>query len=131
MGDFATPFTRLREAIQQLQRLGKELLSMCPSPLVTPPLISDPVATSPIDTVQPLAPTPNPPNSLQGRDDAYRQLALLADYLARIEPHSPVPYLIRKAVDWGHKPLDEVLAEHNQDDPNAKRLWTLMGILRA
>jgi type VI secretion system protein ImpA len=35
------------------------------------------------------------------RDSAYRTLADIADFLAAIEPHSPVPYLIRRAVEWG------------------------------
>ena len=39
----------------------------------------------------------------QGREDAYRQLRGIADYLARTEPHSPVPYLIYRAVEWGEK----------------------------
>lgn len=35
------------------------------------------------------------------RDRAYRMLEDIADFLADIEPHSPVPYLLRRAVAWG------------------------------
>jgi type VI secretion system protein ImpA len=35
------------------------------------------------------------------RADAYRQLAAAADVLARLEPHSPIPYLVRRAVELG------------------------------
>ena len=45
------------------------------------------------------------------REEAYRQLLLIAEYLARTEPHSPVPYLIRRGVEWGNKPLSELLGE--------------------
>lgn len=38
---------------------------------------------------------------LNERDRAYRVLADIAEFLARIEPHSPVPYLLRRAVEWG------------------------------
>jgi type VI secretion system ImpA family protein len=38
---------------------------------------------------------------LNDRDRAYRVLADIAEFLARIEPHSPVPYLLRRAVEWG------------------------------
>lgn len=38
---------------------------------------------------------------LNDRDRAYRVLADIAEFLARIEPHSPVPYLLRRAVVWG------------------------------
>jgi type VI secretion system ImpA family protein len=35
------------------------------------------------------------------RDHAYHMLGQIADFLAGIEPHSPVPYLLRRAVVWG------------------------------
>lgn len=35
------------------------------------------------------------------RERAYERLAEIARLLARIEPHSPVPYLIHRAVAWG------------------------------
>ncbi|RAS33263.1 ImpA family type VI secretion system protein [Paraburkholderia bryophila] len=41
------------------------------------------------------------PHSVSGRKRAYAQLADAAAALAELEPHSPVPYLIRKAVEWG------------------------------
>lgn len=55
-----------------------------------------------------------PAGAPTSREDAYRQLLLIADYLARTEPHSPVPYLIKRAVEWGNKPLSELLAEPDQ-----------------
>ncbi|MDE2154556.1 MAG: type VI secretion system protein TssA [Xanthomonadaceae bacterium] len=39
--------------------------------------------------------------ALPDREAAYRTLADIAEFLAHIEPHSPVPYLIRRAVSWG------------------------------
>ena len=35
------------------------------------------------------------------RERAYQVLAQIGDYLMQVEPHSPVPYLIRRAVAWG------------------------------
>lgn len=52
-----------------------------------------------------------PRNSIQSRNDAYRCLAEVAEYLSRTEPHSPVPYLIRRAITWGSMELDELLPE--------------------
>lgn len=37
---------------------------------------------------------------IRDRDDAYAKLAELADYLMRLEPHNPVPHLLRRAVQW-------------------------------
>jgi type VI secretion system protein ImpA len=38
---------------------------------------------------------------VNARKRAYAQLAEAAAALVEIEPHSPVPYLVRKAVEWG------------------------------
>lgn len=40
-------------------------------------------------------------SDLNDRDRAYHVLADIAEFLARVEPHSPVPYLLRRAVAWG------------------------------
>lgn len=38
---------------------------------------------------------------IRDRADAYARLAETAEFLMRLEPHSPVPYLIRRATEWG------------------------------
>lgn len=45
------------------------------------------------------------------RAEAYQRLVEAADYLLRTEPHSPVPYLVKRAVAWGNMPLTELLQE--------------------
>jgi type VI secretion system protein ImpA len=50
---------------------------------------------------EPLLPLSLPASTPAMRTRAYAQLAEVAATLAEIEPHSPVPYLIRKAVEWG------------------------------
>lgn len=57
------------------------------------------------------APASRKPDVPQSREEAYRLLAVVADYLMRYEPHSPVPYMLKRALDWGGKPLPELLAE--------------------
>lgn len=47
--------------------------------------------------------------AIRSRNEAYRYLAEAADYLSKTEPHSPVPYLVRRAISWGSMPLDELL----------------------
>lgn len=52
------------------------------------------------------------------RDDAYRRLREVAEYLRRAEPHSPVSYLIDRAVRWGQMPFQDLLRDvlkHNED----------------
>ena len=52
-----------------------------------------------------------PRRPLNSRSQAYAQLAEAADYLAGIEPHSPVPYLIRRAIQWGNLNTAELYQE--------------------
>jgi type VI secretion system protein ImpA len=51
------------------------------------------------------------------RADALRRLAAVAAFFRRTEPHSPVAYLVQRAVRWGEMPLEEWLREViNSDD---------------
>lgn len=52
----------------------------------------------------------------QNRADALRRLVAIADYFRRTEPHSPVAYLVQRAVRWGEMPLEEWLREVIHDD---------------
>jgi type VI secretion system protein ImpA len=45
------------------------------------------------------------------RAEAYQRLEEAADYLLRTEPHSPVPYLVKRAISWGNMPLATLLQE--------------------
>ena len=42
-----------------------------------------------------------PSIAIRSRAEAYRVLQAAADFLQRTEPHSPTPYLVRRAVAWG------------------------------
>lgn len=48
---------------------------------------------------------------IRNRTDAYAQLAEAAEYLAHDDPHSPVPYLIYKAIEWGQLNTAELYQE--------------------
>jgi type VI secretion system protein ImpA len=50
-------------------------------------------------------------DELSDRAAAYARLAEVADYLQRIEPHSPVPYLLKRAVAWGNLNTAELYQE--------------------
>lgn len=45
------------------------------------------------------------------RDSVYASLAEIAQVLARLEPHSPVPYLLKRAVEWGQLNTAELYQE--------------------
>src|SRR5262249_7559863 len=46
---------------------------------------------------------------VSSRQEAYRQLELAAAALKQIEPHSPIPYLIQRAVELGRLPFPEMI----------------------
>ncbi|HSN98846.1 MAG TPA: hypothetical protein VLS89_11195, partial [Candidatus Nanopelagicales bacterium] len=65
---------------------------------------------------------------LKSRAEAYRQLADAADYLLRTEPHSPVPYLVKRAISWGNMSLAELLAEFVGSPDDLVTIYRLLGI---
>lgn len=62
------------------------------------------------------------------RDEAYAALEAIADYLSRVEPHSPTPYLLRRAVNWGRMPLPELMAEIVREEGDLNRLGNILGL---
>jgi len=45
------------------------------------------------------------------RDSAFQQLRNIAEYFAESEPHSPVSYLLEKAIRWGYMSLPDLMGE--------------------
>lgn len=111
----APSFSALEQKLRmQLQALGGTV-SPAPVPLDTPDN-ERPVMTS-------------IPTTFNNREEAYQAIKTIADYLQRLEPHSPVPYLLQRAHVWGHTPLPELLNELISGDESARRLWRLLGVL--
>ena len=66
--------------------------------------------------------------SIRNRTEAYQMLSAAADYLLIHEPHSPTPYLVKRAVAWGHMTLMELLNELVNDNQDLKQIYTLLGL---
>lgn len=64
---------------------------------------------------------------IRSRDEAYYRLAEAAEYLFRTEPHSPVPYLIQRAVSWGSMPLHELLVELSRGRNDLSAVFDMLG----
>lgn len=54
--------------------------------------------------------------SIDGRAEALRRLGEIASFFQRTEPHSPVSYLVQRAVKWGSMPLETWLQEVVKDE---------------
>ncbi|MFJ4197553.1 type VI secretion system protein TssA [Pseudomonas sp. NPDC089534] len=133
LGDQGPGLKPLQETLQALLTLVKEFIAMHPQQPAPPPVQEPAAEPLPADEAPAAAEAETPAAQLSrepaSREEAYRQLLLIAEYLARTEPHSPVPYLIRRAVEWGNKPLSELLGELISADAEARRMWTLLGVL--
>jgi type VI secretion system protein ImpA len=64
----------------------------------------------------------------QDRADAIRRLAAVAEYFRRTEPHSPVAYLVQRAVRWGEMPLEEWLQDVIHDESVLGQLRETLGL---
>lgn len=61
------------------------------------------------------------------RDEAFRWLRAASDYLVQTEPHSPVPYLVRRAVLWGGLSLPELMIDFQRSGYDLGALYTMLG----
>lgn len=65
---------------------------------------------------------------IRSRTDAIARLEEAAEFFHRTEPHSPVAYLVRRAVRWAGLPFEEVLAELVKDDKLVKQIGETLGL---
>jgi type VI secretion system protein ImpA len=62
------------------------------------------------------------------REGLYRQLEHIADALQALEPHSPIPYLVRRAVRLGSLPFPELMRAMIRETGTLDELDRLLGI---
>lgn len=65
--------------------------------------------------------------AIQGRADALKRLSELAAFFRRTEPHSPVSYLVTRAVKWGNMPLESWLQDVIKDETILYQLRQTLG----
>jgi type VI secretion system protein ImpA len=70
----------------------------------------------------------SPGGAIRARQDALRRLAEVADYFRRTEPHSPVSYLVQRAIAWGHMPLEAWLGDVIKDSSLLENLRETLGL---
>jgi type VI secretion system protein ImpA len=54
--------------------------------------------------------------AIQNRQDALKRLGDIAEYFRKNEPHSPVSYVLQRAVKWGNMPLELWLQDVIKDE---------------
>lgn len=66
--------------------------------------------------------------AIQSRQEALKRLGQLADFFRKSEPHSPVSYLVQRAVKWGNMPLENWLQEVVKDQNVLFQLRETLGV---
>ncbi len=64
---------------------------------------------------------------IQSRSDALRRLSEIAAFFKKTEPHSPVSYLVNRAVSWGTMPLEAWLQDVIKDQNILTQLRQTLG----
>lgn len=95
--------------------------SVPPSPL-PPPFSPLPPPLSPLPPLFQLG------EPISGRADAYARLAELGDYLMWLEPHNPIPHLLRRAVEWGKLDTAQLYQELFIRSNGMLNVFELMGL---
>jgi type VI secretion system protein ImpA len=140
IGDHTPGFTYLRTALLDCRRVLKaHLADLLPSTTV------DTAATesSGVDACSSQTPCDSADMTVSGhqpihrervasdlptRDEVYRQLADAAEYLRKIEPHSPIPYLVKRAVELGQLEFPELVTRLVREDSILNELRREFGI---
>lgn len=135
-GKEAPSLAALRGALTNIAGLVQIILrnrgevTMAAEPVQPMPTLPTP-AEGPVVQAPSEEPAPAPPffeGVIHGRDEAYRLILEIAEYLSRTEPHSPTPYLLRRAYSWGMMPLHELLAEMTRGRNDLAALFELLGL---
>lgn len=62
------------------------------------------------------------------RESAFKEILQLAEFFRKTEPHSPVSYMLEKAVRWGELPLEGLIRELITDNNSLERFSDLTGV---
>ena len=136
--------SKLRDAIESLRQAARSLLQeITPPENVMPSQGDGKLQTSSASSnagasVTQYAEHSGPANAvpalsinataIQDRQQAYAALVAIAEYLHRMEPHSPTPYLIQRAVDLGQLSLPDMIRDVSASAGSLDRFFELLGI---
>jgi len=65
--------------------------------------------------------------AIANRKDALKRLNDIADFFQKTEPHSPISYIVQRAVKWGNMPLENWLQDVIKDETVLYQLRQTLG----
>ncbi|MCZ2342101.1 MAG: type VI secretion system protein TssA [Bacteroidales bacterium] len=125
LADLAPGMTQLRQAMEDCRSLMGLILQRKPesSPApAAPDSVGNPASEARASATIPEMPGPT-------RDALYRQISMIAQKLEQLEPHSPIPFLLRRAVTLGALPFPEMIRSFVRDDGILQEMSRELGIL--
>jgi type VI secretion system protein ImpA len=146
LGSNAPGLTNLSDS---LQLVGRWLISCFGDQGVREKIVDGDAEQSLLDSVNDLASAAQPSNaprrdhaiigatedpasvlkmSIQMRSDAYRKLTEAATVLQQIEPHSPIPYMIHRAVRLGQMPFPDLVGKLVREESALQKLRGEFGL---
>ncbi len=66
--------------------------------------------------------------AIQSRQDALARLGEVAEYFRRVEPHSPMAFLIQRAVRWGGMSFEQLMRDVVKTPDALEKMWETLGI---
>jgi type VI secretion system protein ImpA len=126
MGDSAPGVGEWRKAMADALDMARRILEKKgPAPVSFEPS-AEPAADAPAASANG-TPTATAPRLLT-REDAYRQMATAAALLQQLEPHSPIPYMVQRAVALGSLPFPELMKVMIRDPSVVSQLTRELGL---
>lgn len=122
--------SQLTACIECIQMVGGPQPQLFPSETNTETVTNISVSPTPLtsDTLDP-GNTPAQGCTVHSqREQVLNTILQAAEYFRRTEPHSPLPYLLERAVHWGRLSFSELLEELIQDEGVRNQLCQLTGI---
>ena len=136
--------SKLSDAIASLRQAAQSLLKELPPPVETQPVENAASISAMGASISSTAPANQTEvrartsiasgdidfnvTSIQDREQAYAALVSIALYLQRIEPHSPTPYLIQRAIELGQLSLPDMIRDVSASAGSLDKFFELLGI---
>lgn len=145
MGQDAPSFNSLEDVLvragQLVERLLKDRGLELPATAMaeacadtTAPVIAEPAISAAVNTGKPADPAPMQEalrTTPLTREEAFTLLTGIAQFIKQTEPHSPVPYLLERAIKWGNMPLESWLADVIKDGNVVEGIKDILGTKNA
>ena len=123
IGTAAPAFVYLGQAIQDCSNLANQVLRQ-----ITGVSVHDTTSVNMTPGEEDAVGEPTTNGEVQSHRAAYEQIDAAAEVLRRLEPHSPVPYLVKRAVALGRMPFPALIKQLVREDSILTELYREFGI---